>query len=236
MTNGEFEKQLCPPNIAFSPAFFQSRFDQMKRKYGSEKVKINPLFKKAREMWITSTSLLALTEIEKLEFWLYPEHTENTPDTYGFFINKHSSIKDGFVKNLLSFEIKFWDAHSESDLVQFIERVLRVKCYPDYFYLLVYAHWPKKNIDLKEINQRLIGLRLNVSNVFFLVGIESENDIDHSFSNIYPGKSQFNFSLQKLLEKYKYQTDMIKIDLPRGKGAPCRLDDAYHLPLPDLPI
>ncbi|HET9952336.1 MAG TPA: hypothetical protein VFS09_11140, partial [Candidatus Eisenbacteria bacterium] len=85
-----------------------ARFNLILAKYGRDRVLRDVRFKKAREMWLTAVFALGLSKADGKEYWIAPEHREQTPDTYVCCISRHPTRTDAQIQEKLSLEITEW--------------------------------------------------------------------------------------------------------------------------------
>jgi hypothetical protein len=229
-----FEEQLFPSDTAMSPTFVLGRFSGMLDKYGAEVVRLDGRFKKAREMWTGAVFLLGLGKAMGKEYWLSPEHVDQTPDIHGLSIAAHQTIPDGTILERIAIEVTEWEEHAGSGLAETILRKLAAKSYPDHFVLLVLARRAGQLVDLDAVAERLRQERerLRVGEIWVL-GRPEDSPMGgrHVLRRVFPQPTHVEFVLTDKANAKAGQMQMVKFS--RGKGGEL-LDEAAYIPFPSL--
>jgi hypothetical protein len=153
-------------NVWMSPYTALIRMQTIWDTYGGERARTDRLFQNNREAWATGVLGLALSRLNRDEWWIEVETRERTPDTKLHHIDQSSGHN---VIQTRSIEVVDWEEN-----VYDIMEVIRKKCrraYPGHFLLVVNARHGGKTIYGAQIADAMKKIRSPFLEVWVVGGI-----------------------------------------------------------------
>lgn len=186
-------------------------------------------FKLDKEAWITAVFLIGLSKTTKKEYWVRGNPEDSTPDTYGI---SFVELDKGLEQEIINFEVFEWETHSKVSLQDHIYKKIKNKSYPEYFWLLCYAHSRERElIDMEVLYQHFHKQKFGFSQIWVLCGI-GDNQNEYTITKLYPDRFQDKFYLEQELKKHIKQLDIIKI-MGRGIDKKFKPLGQKFFPFPD---
>jgi len=181
---------------------------------GEEIVMGSTRFQKEREAWITALFLTGVSKLNKKQYWVGVEETDNTPDTYGVTFR---DIGKGNSLDRMNIEVCEWESHSRLGLAEHIKRKLKGKKYPNYFILLCYVHHRSgEKVDLESEYQEIIKKKFGLAEIF-IISSQQKSKYDHLIARLYPNRTKIEFNKHEEMIKIKDQNDIRKTWRGTGK-------------------
>jgi hypothetical protein len=191
-------------------------------KYGYEDATTNGRFKMEREAWTSGVYALGLSEMQKRQWWVEIETSEQTPDTRVHYMDQSSG------RNCIqtqSIEIVDWEEHVNDAF-----EVVKQKCqraYPPHFCLLMLAR-NGKNLDIEALTKEVLREKVPFAEIW-IIGCLSAGLM--TMVRIVPSAFRLDFQTVQSLERLRGQRDVMR-KLQRGTSTEFRDLGFVYLPLP----
>ncbi len=206
-----------------SPHIAIKRMATISETYGIERARTDRRFKKEREAWTTGILALALSKLNREQWWIEIETVDSTPDTKLRQLDQTSGNNVIQTRNI---EVVDWEENVDE-----IMEVIGKKCkraYPGHYLLLVNAPHSGKVLDFDRVVEDMKAIRSPFLEVWIVafVGLD-----DTRVVRVAPGALAIDLKLRAELEKASKQTPFVQRGV-RGTGTGIRDLGPAFLPIP----
>ncbi len=181
MNEKEFNEQLFPKDIFFSPSLIIDTFNhyvnQAESKTKSKHEALQYVLhhrntKKLKEMWVAAVFVLGTEAMGSDKYWITP-CDDNAPDVIAICHKPHPTIANSNRAEQLFIEITEWNSNSKEELSEIISKKTTRKKYPNCYQIVVHITG-SVNFDMENI---IIDSGSNEYGVWLLYSVESDDNL-----------------------------------------------------------